>query len=348
MLTHDQLEKEIQRDPGGFRLDAWVKNAAAEFASQIVRGAPQMRMDTTTGLFENQLEYVMAQSYDRRYPGLKWREFVPAAAGIPAGAETVTQRGYDIEGHSTILAGDAFDVRRVTLDAMQQSTRIVSLAVKWVITMQQLRAAALAGVPLDTKGAQAATRIIERDIDSLVSLGDASLGLQGFCTQPVKAWGAAGAGVVTAVAGAPVGFTATWNTVATAAQILFDVALMRAWFSAQNVWEPTHLLLGSTTYAVLENMVALAGSPQTVLEVIRSRYQGMTVATWSRLDTASGTGGERAVMYARDPAVVEAIVPVESEVLQPLWTGLGYETVTHSRCGGIQAADTTGILYADM
>ena len=344
----DKLEKMIAKDPGGFRVDAWCADAAALMASGVIRALPGgVRLDTITGLFADQLQHVMAQPYDRKYSGIRWREFVPAAAGIPAGAESVVQRGYDIQGHSTILAGDAFDVRRVTLDGLQQVTRVVSLAVKWTITMQQLRAAAMAGVDLDAKGAIAAARIIERDIDALVALGDASLGLVGFCSQAIKAWGAAGAGVVTAVAGAPVGFTATWNTAATAAQILFDVGMMVAWFRANNTWMPTHLLVGSGTFAVLEGTVALAGSPQTVLEVIRSRY-GLTVDSWARLDTASGTGGERAVMYARDPSVAEAIVPVESEVLQPVWTGLGYETVTHSRCGGIQAADTTGILYADM
>ena len=333
------LDTILPSDPT-FAPSKWRADAARLFAAAI-------HMDTSTAMFAQQLEHLMAEDYDQKFPGVKWREFVPAASGIPAGAETVLQRGYSYAGHSTILAGDGFDVRRVTVDALEQRTRVVSLAVKWAITLQQLRAAAMANVPLDAKGMMAARRILEVDTDAIISLGDASLGLIGFVNQVTKAWGAVGAGVVLCAVGAPVGFTATWDTAATAAQILADVAIMVGFYRAGNVWEPTDLVLGSQTFTRLESLVALAGSPQTVLEVIRSRF-GLKVSSWYRLDTASTTTGERAVMYARDKSVVEAIVPVETEILQPLWTGLGFETVSHTRCGGIQAADTNGIIYADM
>jgi hypothetical protein len=291
----------------------------------------------------------MATSYDQKYPGLLARSFMTMASGIPEGAETVVQRGYDITGRATVLAGEATDVMRVSLSGTQQSTPIVGLAAKWGITLQQLAAAQMAGVQLDAKGMLASRLIVEREIDSLLALGDATLGLIGLCNQVIKVWGAAGAGVNMAAVGAPVGFTAAWdNPVTTAAQIMADIAILYGYFRAGNIYAPTDLVCGSGTYARLEMDQAIVGSEKSILELIKSRFPGLTVSSWWRLD-AAGTGtGERVMLYAKDPMVVEGIVSKEPTYLQPVWTGLGYETVTYARCGGIQAADTTGIVYADM
>ena len=345
MTTHN----DEMRDPGGFNIDAHIAASAREFASRVALHNPTIRMDTATAMFASQLEYIYSETYDQPYPGLMAKSFMSMATNIPAGAETVTQRGYDITGRATILAGEATDVMRVSLRGSEEHTRIVGTAVKWAITLQQLAAAAMAGVPLDSSGLQASKLIVERENDSLLSLGDATLGIIGMCSQVTKVWAAAGAGVNLAAVGAPVGFTAAWqNPATTAAQILADIAILVGFFRAGNIFEPTNMACGSTTYARLENEQAIVGSEKSILELVQSRYKGLTINPWWRLDTAGAGGGERVMLYAKNKMVCEGIVSLEPTFYPPYYTGLGYETTTYSRCGGIKAANTTGIVYADM
>jgi len=342
--------------PGRFDSRRWAHAVAAEAAQRLDAyggaGASRLpkswRADTATGLFEEQLRHVMAQEYDRPYPGLQARTFMPPAAGIPAGAETVVQRGYDITGRPELVVNEARDIPRVSLQGRESHSRVVGLGIKWGINYDEMLAAAMAGVALDGKGLTAARTIQEREIDLLLALGDAQYGVIGIANQATKVWGAAGAGVQLAVAGAPVAFTANWDTVATAPQILTDFAILKTSYSAGNVHFPTDCAMGSATYARLETLTVVAGTTDTVLEVLRRLYPGITFRQWWRLDTAGAGGGERVMLFERGSACAESIVSLEPTMLQPTWDGFGWETVCYARCGGIQAADTTAMVYADM
>ena len=342
-------------DPGGWNVDGWISGTARMLAAGSGFGAGSgYRADTLAGLFETQLQAVIAETYDEQFSGNKAREFFPQAPGIPAGAETVLQRGYTFTGSATLLAGEATDVKRVSLVGAEQTTRIVGLACKWGITQQQLNAAAMAGIPLDAKGMLAAKMVIERDIDGLIANGDATLGIMGAIAMPTKIFPAAGAGVNLYAPAAPVGFTGIWGGAATAAQIMDDVAMLVARFRAGGVFEPTDMLIPSAAYSRIENLIAIAGDTRSVLEVLKSRYPGIRFHHWWRLDTASGAtgtggaGGERVMLYARSKMVIETIVSQEIINLQPVWDGLGYETVSYARCGGVQSASEVAISYAEM
>ena len=337
-------------DPGGWHVDSWIVSVARMAAEKRSVGqGGSYRIDTDTALFTQQLQHIMAQAYDRKYPGLKAREFVPIATGIHAGAEAVIQRGWDMSGEATLLAGEARDVNRVSLSGLEQAIPVIGFAIKWAMTMQQLEAASMAGVDLDNKGLLAATRIVERTIDSILSTGAAGFGVTGFATQPVKAWAAAGAGVETAVAAAPAGYTALWGNAAAAATIIADMAIAIQRFRANDTWMPTHVLMDPAVYTRIEGLNAGFGTDRTILEHFKALYPELQFHSWSRLtglSTGAGTG--RVIMYAKDTAVVEGVVSKEPIHLPPVWDGLGFETTCYARCGGIMAADTTGCLYLDM
>ena len=186
---------------GGQRWDAarWCKAVAKGVAERMdsyggtgnIRLPKSWRTDTATGLFENQLRHVMAQDYDRPYPGLMARGLMASASGIPAGAETVVQRGFDITGRPELVVSDARDIPRVSLQATQSVSRVVGLAIKWGINYDEMLAAAMAGVDLDGKGLTAARTVQEREIDLLLSTGDAQYGIIGCwysCSPAPRAW----------------------------------------------------------------------------------------------------------------------------------------------------------------
>ncbi len=345
------IESAARTDDGLFDVDGWCRGFASEAASHSDRFGKlpkSMRMDTATGLFEQQLQHVMAQSYDRPYQGLQGRGLMTAASGIAAGAETVVQRGFDISGSAELVVNDARDIPRVSLQATQDTSRIVGLACKWRLNYSELLNAAMANVDLDGKGMAAAMEVQQREIDNLITLGDAEYNILGMLNYPVKAPAAAGAGVELFTTAAPAAMIAAWNGAATAAQILNDWGILEASFRADNIHWPTDCLLGSTTYGRLNTLTVVAGSTKTVLDTLKERYPGINFqATW-RCDGAGVGAVERAVLYARGPNVMESIISLEPVNLPPVWDGFGWETVTYSRCGGTQAADTTGIVYIDM
>lgn len=348
------------RRRGRFDSKRWCRGVAQGVAEHFERygGLPMVsgrvktsRHDTATGMFEHQLRHVMTQSYDRPYPGLQARQQMPAATGIPAGAETVVQRGFDIMGRPELVVSDARDIPRVSLQATQDVSRVVGLACKWGINYDEMLAAAMADVDLDGKGLIAANTVQEREIDLLLSTGDAQYGIIGLLNQATKAPAAVGAGVELYTTGAPVAFVSAWDgsgAGSTAAQILADWAILEAKFRSENVHFPTDCRLGSATYSRLNTLTVVAGTTDTVLDVLRQRYPGINFQPWWRCDAAGVGGVERAVLFERGDMTAESIVSLEPTMLAPVWDGFGWETVSYSRCGGIQAADTTGIVYIDM
>lgn len=297
------------------------------------------RNDTTTALFAQQLEALLAKTYDKKYPKLIARELVPEGGGIPSGAETVSSYGYDLKGEATILAGYGEDVRRVDIDGVKSTWNIVGIAAAWMMTIQQARAATMAGVDIDAKGLMSANLLVQRKIDDLITNGDADAGIDGFAALTT---GASGVYIENKTGD----LTGDWLT-ATAANTLADLDLCFANFEGANIWEPTDLLVPTTVYARWRSLQLSTGSDYTVLRWIEDQY-GVAVRGWNRLNTAdsAGTAG-RAILYVKDEEVVSSIVSQEPEQLPPMWTGLGWETIMHARCGGVRVENPKGILYAD-
>ena len=335
----------------GFNVDSWCRRFAAEAAEKVAYDAgPAFRADTVTGLFEEQLQAVLAGDYDRPYAGLAMRTHMAPASGIPAGAQTVVQRGYDMTGRPKLLVNEASEIPRVSLHAAQNVGRIVGYGLKWRINYDELQAAAMAGVDLDGKGLAACRILMEREIDFLLASGNAAFGIVGMLTGATKAPLAAGAGIELYVTGAPAAMVCDWDGVATAAQILNDFAILMATrFYLGNVHMPTDCLFGNTSWARIETLQAFATSDKTVLEVLRGRYPGINFRhEWRCNNANAGGNNDRCVLYERSPLVIESVVSLEPTQLPPVWDGFGWETVTYARCGGVLMADTTGICYIDM
>ena len=297
------------------------------------------RNDTSTALFEQQLEAVLAKSYDKKYPELKARSFIPSGPGIPTGAETVSSYGYDINGEATILAGYGEDVRRVDIDGVKSTWNIVGIAAAWMLTVQQARGATMAGVDIDAKGLMAARRVIARKIDDLLTEGNADVGVDGFAALTTGSTGVY-------LENKTGDLTGDWLT-ATAANTLADLDLCIKNFSDASIWTPTDLIIEPGLFARWRSLQKSTGSDYALLDWISEKYE-LNVSMWNRLQTAdsAGTAG-RAILYAKSDEVISSIISQEPEQLPSVWKGLGWETIMHARCGGVRVENPKGILYAD-
>lgn len=299
------------------------------------------RTDTSTALFEQQLEALLGRLYDRKYPALKARSFLPPSPSIPAGAETVSSIGYDMEGEATILSSYGEQVRRVELDGVKSTWNIIGIAASCAITLQQARAAAMAGVPLDSKGIAAARWLIEKKIDDLLATGDTSSGLDGFLNLTTGS-----SGVL--IENKTGDLDGDWELAATAAStVINDFAVCYQNFESAAIFLPDTCLLPTNVWSRLMALQINTASSTTVLEFLSDKY-GVAFDRWSKLDTADsvGTGG-RIVLYQKSEDVISPIISVEPEILPSVWRGTSWETVLHARCGGVRVENPKGILYAD-
>lgn len=310
--------------------DWWINEFTSEARTEEGR-----RLDAgETAIFADNLQHLFGRYIDKRYAAMKAKTFVPISTDIPKGAETVAVIGYEGVGEATILSSYGEDVNLVDLIAKKQIVPIVGIAAGWLITRQQIAAAAMARVDIDNKGLAIARRVIARKIDTLLARGDADRGIQGLTNL-------SGVTLKTVTTG-------TWAT-ASADNIRKDLLEMKAEVESTDVWTPDTLLLDPLTYSRITSMIMGEGTGLTVADWLLRTVEGLTsIASWSYLATADAAGtGPRQILYCRDREVVEGYIPVELEQFPPVNKGLSYETIMHARCGGVATANPVGLCYSD-
>jgi hypothetical protein len=312
-----------------------AKNWREGFARRaIIDGGRRLDVNETA-LFLRQLEAVHEMFFDKKYPTLMAKDFIPMKTNIPAGAETIAAYGFDWTGSAQVLAGYGEDVPLVDLHAKRMVTPLVGLAAGFVITLQQIRAAAMSGMPISEKGMLGARRVVEQKEDELLALGDTTLNLQGLLS----------------VTGATTGNLTTggWAT-ATAAQIQQDVidVITDMKSATSNVFFPNVCLLPTDTWvALLKPMFADSGP--TIKDFLQSAFSGygLTFHEFWRCDGAGAAGADRACFFYKDEEVVEGYTSIAPEMLPPEYHSLYYTNIVHMRTGGVNSANPLGVRYAD-
>jgi hypothetical protein len=138
-----------------------------------------------SAMFARQLEYVYTWTADIEYPALKARSLVPVDTEVPSGAEFFTYSMYDVAGEAAILqnyAKNSFPEADVYADQFRQAVK--GLGAKYSFSVQDMRAAAMAGVPLEAKKASSARYSVEKRLERIAAYGDAPTGIYGITNAP--------------------------------------------------------------------------------------------------------------------------------------------------------------------
>lgn len=297
-----------------------------------------------TASFARALEYVRTKTYDVRYPNLKARTFLPLATDIPAGAESWTYRSWDWVGMARIIESFADDLPTVELLGREVSHTIRSLGAAYYYDVQEIRAAAFMGVPLDAKKAAAAKRSIENRIDKIAAVGDVPSGLPGFINN-------ANVPLITTL---DTNFNGDWlNPATTPAEILRDLHYIAnsIFLASKGAHAPDTMILPAAVYAMISTTPISDLQPETTILaafVAASPYI-RNVDQWIYLDTADEAGtGPRVIVYERSPEVVELVLPLEFEQLPPQPRNLSFSVPCHARIGGVDIRYPIAVLYADL
>lgn len=311
--------------------------AYARHLLRIWNGGDETRFDANeTAAFARSLEFIRSQTYDIEYPDLKARALVPVDTSVPAGAETVTYRQWDRFGIAKIIANYGDDLPKVGMVGKEFTGKIKSIGVAYGYTIQDQRAASFQNVPLEQAKGRIAREEVEYEIDRICSLGDTTHGLVGILKHP-------NVPLVTPITG-------TWST-ATVAQILADLHKLAnaPTIATKERRNATTLVLPLTQKLIIQNTWTSVAMVETI-ESLFLKTNGFIkeIVTWNKCELANAANnGPRAMAYAKDPTVVQMVLPQDFEQLPPQPKNLGFEIPCHARCGGVEVRYPLAMAYMD-
>lgn len=297
----------------------------------------EARMDAgSTATLARQLEHVESTVYQTKYPAFKARMLIPLDTSIPSGAETVTYQMWDSFAMAKVVANAADDLPLVDVMAKEFSARVKSLGVSFTYSVQDLRAIALSGQPIDTMRAIAARRAIEAGMDEVAAFGLPEASMPGFLNHPN----------VPLIAPT----TGNWAS-ATAEQIFADLnKLVSSMVTAtRGIHMPDTMLLDTASFELLASKPVGSDFSKTILRVfLDSNVHIRNIDSWYQLDKANVAGtGPRAMVYARTPEVVQLRIPQGFEQFPPQARNLAFVIPCHSRIGGVAVRFPMAMAYMD-
>ena len=309
-------------------LDQFEKNPLAAWVQGV--NWASFNMDANEGaIFARQLEYVESRVYETKYPTLKSRELFPVDYSVPTGAETYTYRMYDHQGAFNLITNYSDDFKRVNITGTETTGKIHSFGASVEYSVQDLRAAALAGLPLQDHEIRAARRASEQKLDDIVLNGEANGNLFGIMTHP----NIPSAAVPNGVGGNPQFSTKT------PAEIYADlVAIVTDMVELTNgVEAPTDLVLPIAQYNLINDTRLADGTDTTILQFFLKNNQYIQrVHSWYKLAGAGAGGVDVMLAYRNDPEVLEIVIPQEFEMIPPQARNMSFNVPCHARFGGVR------------
>ena len=295
------------------------------------------RIDAALSMvFARQLEYQQAQFQETIYPELIAREVIPIDYSIPNGADAMTVTRLEDVGEADFVTGAATDYPNVEIFGTQTTQRIVTFGDSYQYTIQEMRAAAMAGVQLDDAKSKAARRIIERKLDAIAFLGVAQASIPGLATSSLVT---------------PTVLTGAWSNPATTGDsILQDVmALWQAIYTKSGgAIEPDTLVLPLAANSAFSTRYMSAYDRRFVLQAIKESTPFKNVRATTKLALANAGGnGPRVVAYKYDKEIVDLAIPQEIESTQPQAIGRAFRVFSDMRTGGVRIKNPLGIAYGD-
>lgn len=302
---------------------------------------PTLHLDANESAFlSRQLEHVRAQSFDILFPELKGRRMVPVDNSVDPGAETIRYAQYESVGSAEMAKDYGEDAPTADVKSGEFTHGVFGMKVKYSYSLQEIRAARLAGLPLDARKGAAARRAIEQLFDEIIWLGHAATGLKGLLNQSS-----------TCTYTTPVGGNGSklWS-LKSPDEILVDMFGMEATIreTTKEVEAPDTLVLPLSSHGIVTTRRLGDGSDTTILKHFLANALSIKNVEFShKLESNAGWTGKRMVSYRRSPDKLQAIIPQEFSQLPPQARGYQIVTFCEGRCGGVELYYPKSMCYGD-
>lgn len=308
---------------------------------------PDVRLDAAESVFfKRQLEAIDTQVYDQVYPQYKARSFMTTVAGIPEASKVFTYRMLDRVSKAKVIGPEGDDLPSNDVFGAETSQIIHYLGNSYKWNIFELKLAAQTGTPLDAMKAMSARQGMEELIDSLLSLGDTTLGITGLLK--------IASGTTTFTPGTKTGGGLTWGTLAapnaTGAEVANDLMGIASRLVENTKGAFTRfkiaLPIEQYNYAAQVRIGTVSDTTALKFALATSPYIE-SIEPWYRCDGAGSAGADRMIAWSPDPKVVQALVPMEFRALPAQERGINMVVNCTASCGGVVARYPVAIAYAD-
>lgn len=318
----------------------------------------------TAGFFLRDLTEVMGRTFDVKYPDLKARQILPVWTGIDPAAESYVWRQFDRVGGAHVIHDYGADLPSTEVVANEFQSRILSLGTSYQYSIQDLRKARMAGIPLETRKALAARRSMEQALEQIAFFGIAQvpgtsasqalmfapasqntndpLAMYGFTNFP-------GLPVVTT--------TNNWTAPGTSVSTIvndFNSMFLTIIQNSKGVHTPDTVVLPLSTWSTLNAMPrSTTFTDDTVLQYIMKENPWIKNVYWSTMletagrNQANNAQAPRIMCLERSEENLQLVIPQEFEQLPPQMVNLMFKIPCHMRVGGLRVSYPKSILAFD-
>lgn len=295
--------------------------------------------------FARELEEIDSVLYEIKKKELVYRQFIPVSNRVSAGADSYTYRMFDKVGMAKIISDYADDLPRADVFGSEFTSKIKSLGSSFGYSTQEVRAASMANVPLETWKASAARRAIHEQESEIAWRGNDDSGLPGFLNNANIP--------ITATPTGTGGFT--W-LLKTPDEIIADFTLIITQVRANSKkrFSADTALLPIDQWNIIATTPRSTTSDMTILEFLTKPGNSFGLTTIEsipdELDLAFTGGTEDGmIVYEKNSEVLEQMIPLEMVTHPVEPRGLEFVIPVESRHGGtvlrypIACAIMTGI-----
>lgn len=280
-----------------------------------------------TAFFRRELEHIIPELFEFEHARINARTVFPIDRSAGPAAQTITFRQFTKTGTAKIISDYASAIPLVNVFGEEFTGNVRSIGIAALWSIQEIRAAAMAGRPLDRQQSEAARETMLRLENGIAFSGDALHGLVGLFTDP---------NIPTATVAAGVGGV-TW-ALKTAAEILLDMndCANSIVETTGDIEVPNTMLLPTEQFNLIASTNAGMGTDTTILRFFLNNNPYVSqVMNIRELDGAGTAGVDAMVVYDKNISKLRLNVPLDIEQLAPQEVDLSVKVPYHMRAGGL-------------
>jgi len=289
--------------------------------------------------FGEQLQSVKARTYDVKYPVYKAKQLIPVSADAGSGAETIAYEQFDSVGSMKLIQSYADDLPRSDVKGAKFYSPVESIGGSYGYSIQEIRAAQMAGKPLQARKAESVKKSYEQKINDIAWFArpaDAKYGgLTGLLFNPniTKSEVSTGAtsGVKPFAGKNPTEILKDMNDI-----VDNQIKLTKG------VEIPDTLLLPIAQYTQISSTNMGNGTDTTILEYFLRNKPMITSVEWvnelADVTPNPRTGTSSAdlmIAYRKNPEVLTLEIPQGFEQFAAQEVNLEMKIPAHGRVGGV-------------
>jgi hypothetical protein len=314
----------------------------------VERAAAELRIDAgETNILAQQLEEMETEVLAADYPDVKTAKLIPIDTSGDPGAAEVSFSDSDGNANWQLMAedGSVNDAPSGSEERNKDTIYYYSFFHAFGWTVNDLRRAQKAGIPLLTERASRAREAWEEKLEGIAAIGHAGTSLRGFLNYT-------GVDLDTE--------SAAWEDETSASDM---VETFMAMFNLKmeeiegiGSLAPNRFVTTFGIFNHLNTLPYVLGGVDTgktafdmILERARKHVPDFQIDWWRKCNLA-GAGGtvHRSVLYRADPKVVKLKVSVPFEMLPVQPENLRFKVPCHARTAGIMIRKPLGVKYIDI